>query len=150
MGVAQASFTPIRGGALDIIGWQVQWTLTTTNPTGEVIGSPIGDVGGVGAAGLGQLAQDADKSVQVEGTFGVGATLSLVGSNTGIAAQFHTLTSPTGTSGTPGPVQFTTASGPGLMAITEAVIQIQPSLAGGDGTTNLVVTLFLRKTASFP
>ena len=79
----------------------------------------------------------ADKSVQVEGTFGTGGMLAFQGSNDGV--NYHTLTNPA--SGTP--LSITSAS---LQAITEMASYYQPLVASGDGATLLTVSLLLRRT----
>jgi hypothetical protein len=76
----------------------------------------------------------ADRSVQVEGTFG-GATIALNGSND--KSNFRTLNDPSMT-----PLTFTAA---GLRAVLEAVVQFAPSISGGDGTTGVTVSVLLRR-----
>src|SRR5882672_5390470 len=117
-------------GENGIDGWQAQWVLTTANPQGVPVGSPLQ---GVGQAGLGFLAGYADKSVQVNGTFG-GATVALQGGNDGVLGNFITLTNPLGTA-----ASFTVA---GLMAITEAVIQLAPVLTVVGAGATITVTVF--------
>lgn len=80
------------------------------------------------------LAQYADRSVQVEGTFGAGGVISIQGSNDGV--NYVTLTDPQGN-----PLSFTSA---GLEAITEMVAFIRPVVLSGDGTTNINVTMACR------
>jgi hypothetical protein len=80
------------------------------------------------------LAQYADRSVQVIGTFGSGGALTFEGSNDGI--NFHTLTDPQGNN-----LSFTSA---GIEAITEMVAFARPRVLSGDGTTNLTITVAAR------
>lgn len=72
----------------------------------------------------------ADRSVQVEGTFG-GATVLIEGSLDG--ANFRTLTDALGS-----PLSFTAA---GLKYITEPVAYVRPRLTAGAGAS-LTVTMF--------
>lgn len=75
-----------------------------------------------------------DRSVQVSGTFGTGGTVVIQGTNNGTA--WHTLTDPQGNA-----LSFTAA---GLEQVQELTRQIRPLVTGGDGTTNLVVTMLTR------
>lgn len=77
----------------------------------------------------------ADRSVQVEGTFGAGGTITIQGSNDG--KNFETLNDPSSVA-----LSFTSAK---IKAVLEATRQIVPALSGGDGTTSLTVSLFVRK-----
>ena len=77
----------------------------------------------------------ADRSVQVEGTFGAAGNINIVGSND--AANFEILNDPSST-----PLQFTSAK---IKGILEAVRQIKPMVTGGDGTTSLTVSILFRK-----
>ncbi len=76
----------------------------------------------------------ADRSIQVQGTFGAGGTLLVEGSNDG--TNFHTLTTPLGTA-----LSITAA---GIYMIAEPVKYIRPRVSAGDGTTELTATLFAR------
>ncbi len=81
----------------------------------------------------------ADKSVQVEGTFG-GATMKLQGSNdstTGSDGNFETLNDPTGNA-----ISLTSA---GLKQVTEATAWIKPATSGGTGSS-LTVTVLARRS----
>lgn len=73
-----------------------------------------------------------DKSVQVLGTFGVGGTLIIEGSNDG-GTTYVTLTDEQGSA-----LSFTTA---GLKTILQNVEVIRPRVTGGDGDTDLTVCL---------
>lgn len=76
----------------------------------------------------------ADRSVQVSGTFG-GGSVAIMGSNDGV--NFVPLNDPSSVS-----LVFTSAK---IKAVLEATRQIVPVLTGGDGTTALTVSLFVRK-----
>lgn len=80
----------------------------------------------------------ADRSIQVEGTFGSGGALAAEGSNDG--ENFHTLTNPQGVA-----LSLTSA---GLSAITEVCNVFRPAVTAGDSTTSLTVTLLLRRTGA--
>jgi len=83
-----------------------------------------------------ELGDFADKSVQVTGTFGVGGSISLEGSNDG--TNYVILTKPGGTAAT-----LTAA---GLIAIVESTRFVKPVVTAGDGTTSLNVTLLARRS----
>jgi hypothetical protein len=109
---------------------------------GLPVGSPIGDGASaqVPTGGSGGFAGFADKVIAVTGTFGVAATCVCEGSNDA-GANYFTLTDPLAN-----PISFTTASGAGLKAITEAVLWLRPHVTSGDGTTSLTAAMFFRKT----
>ena len=73
-----------------------------------------------------------NKSVQVNGTFGVAGSVSLEGSNDG--TNWFVLTRPGATA-----LTFTAA---GLAAVVEAT-KFKPLVTAGDGTTALTVTVFV-------
>lgn len=135
------AFARVRGEN-SIDGWQVIWNpLTTANPAGVSVGSPLD---GPGQIGLGQLAGYADKSLAFSGTFQTSTppTIVLEGSNDGV--NFFPLSNPLGTI-----LSFATqaAAQAQMWAITEAVIQVRPRItSGGDAGTAIVVTMFFRKT----
>ena len=80
----------------------------------------------------------ADKSVQISGTFGASAaTIDLQGSIDG--TNYYTLHDPFS--------NLITSSSADLWAITEAVPYIKPIISGGDGTTDITVSLFLKKVS---
>jgi len=72
-----------------------------------------------------------DRSVQVTGTFGVGATVTLQGSNDG--TNWFTLHDPFANL-----LSFTAA---GFAEVTEIALFMRPNVAGGDGTTSINVVL---------
>lgn len=78
----------------------------------------------------------ADKSFQVEGTFG-GTSVAITGSNDGV--NFHPLTDPTG-------VTIGLAAA-GLKEVLEHTLYLAPALTGGSGSS-ITATLFVRKTQS--
>jgi hypothetical protein len=96
--------------------------------------------GPMGNGDVGRPIQDlfayADRSVQVEGTFGSGGSMSIEGSNDG--TNFHTLSNPSGSA--------LTATSAMLAAIVEMPLQIRPRVTAGDGTTALTATMLLRRT----
>jgi hypothetical protein len=78
-----------------------------------------------------------DRSIQFQGTFGVGGTIQIEGSNDG--TNYQVLTDPQGNA-----ISKTSAS---IEAITELPRFIRPRITGGDGTTNLVASLFMKRVA---
>src|SRR5271166_1884646 len=76
----------------------------------------------------------ADRSVQAEGVFGAGGSVSFAGSNDGI--NFEILNDASSV-----PLTFNTGK---IRVVLEATRQVKPILAGGDGTTAVTVTLFVR------
>lgn len=76
-----------------------------------------------------------DRSVQVTGTFGSGGTVVIEGSNDG--TNYQTLTDPQGNA-----LSVTAAR---LKQISELTRFIRPRVTGGDGTTNLTVTMLIRR-----
>jgi len=95
------------------------WTpLTTTNTDG----APVGFAGNAA-------------TIQANGTFGVGGTVVLQGSNDG--ALWTTLTDLGGAA-----ISFTAA---GLKSVREAPPFMRPFVTGGDGTTSLTLIIALRR-----
>ncbi len=80
-----------------------------------------------------KLAGAADRSVQIEGTFS-GATAAIVGSIDEV--NFEVLTDPQGNG-----LNFTA---PKIEAVTEATVQVKPTVSGGDGSTLVTVSMLLR------
>lgn len=108
----------------------------TTNDTivGNYIytwaGMAAGDDGvPAGATGSG------DRTVQVQGTFGVGGTVLLEGSLDG--SNWYTLRDPSGTS-----LSFTSA---GLKAVLENIVSVRPRVSNGDISTSITVILSIRR-----
>lgn len=101
-------------------GHLVVWAaLTTTNDTG------------VASEMWGQ----ADRSVQISGTFGSGGTVVIEGSNDG--TNYVTLTDPQGNA-----ISKTSAS---IEQIEEITRYIRPKVSAGDGTTSITVTMLMRQ-----
>jgi hypothetical protein len=80
------------------------------------------------------FAQFTDRSVQVSGSLG-GATLVVEGSNNG--TDWATLTDPQGND-----LLLTTAK---IEMVTEATLYIRPRVSGGNGTTDITVTLLCKE-----
>lgn len=97
-------------------------TLTTTNDNG----API------------EMAEFADRSVQVTGTFGAGGTIVWQGSNDG--STWVTMSEPDGTA-----ISLTAA---GLKAVLEITRYARPFVSAGDGTTDLDVFVVCRRQSS--
>lgn len=76
-----------------------------------------------------------DRCFQVTGTFGTGGSVTMQGSNDGTV--WATLTDPSNAA-----LTFGSA---GLKQALELPRYVRPSVTAGDGTTNLVVTLCMRK-----
>ena len=81
-----------------------------------------------------EMVGSSDRSVQVSGTFGVGGTCLIEGSNNGV--NYHTLTDPQGSD-----LSFGAA---GLEQIMTLPRWIRPRISAGDGDTALVVTMLLK------
>lgn len=81
-----------------------------------------------------ELANFADRSVQIIGTFGVGGSVRIEGSNDG--TNWAPLTDPQGNN-----LDITTAK---IEAITEVVRYIRPRVTAGDGSTSLTVIMLLK------
>lgn len=90
-----------------------------------------------GDIGIGRDVIDfADRSVQVEGNFGVGGNLALEGTNDG--TNWRVLHDPLGVA--------LNISAPGIIQVSETVAQMRPRVTAGDGSTLLSVSLFARRT----
>ena len=81
-----------------------------------------------------ELANFADRSVQVVGTFGTGGSVRIEGSLDG--ENYAPLTDPQGNS-----LDIQAAK---IEAISEVVRWIRPRVIAGDGTTSLTVTMLLK------
>lgn len=82
-----------------------------------------------------ELPSHNDRSIQVVGTFGVGGTAILEGSNDG--TNYFNLSTPASVA-----ISFTA---PGLRGVLELPRYVRPRVTAGDGTTALVSTLLLRR-----
>ena len=100
-----------------------QWTGLLNGDDGEPLVSP----------------SDADKTVQIKGTFGVGGAINIEGSNDLTAPTYATLTDSAGVS-----VAVTSAK---IVGILQNPYQLRPRVISGDGTTNLTVTIVIRRAA---
>lgn len=78
---------------------------------------------------------EADRSVQITGTFGVGGTVVIEGSNDGV--NYHTLKDHLGVA-----LSITAA---GLYSVDQIVRYLRPRITAGDGTTALTVTALTRR-----
>jgi len=89
-----------------------------------------------GDVGLGaQYSGAGDRTIQIQGTFGAGGTVTAEGSLDG--ANWFQLHDPTGTA-----ISFTAA---GLKAILEHVAFVRPHVTAGDGTTAITAILAVRR-----
>jgi hypothetical protein len=121
-----AIITPTWVGIPDaaaIDGWVIQWGPMASGD----VGSPV--------SATDNIAGHADRSVQVEGTFGAGGALVIEGSND--LVNFEVLNDPSST-----PLSFASAH---IKGVLEAVRQIRPRVPSGDGTTAVTVSLMMRK-----
>lgn len=82
-----------------------------------------------------EMPGSADRSIQFTGTFGVGGTIVLEGSNDG--TNYVTLTDPQGNA-----ISKTAA---GIEAVLELTRYVRPRVTGGDGTTSLVATMLVKR-----
>jgi hypothetical protein len=81
-----------------------------------------------------------DHSIQVEGVFGAGTSVTLQGSNDATSAStgnYHALTDPYGTT-----IAINTAS---IKQSTEVTSWVKPAITAGDGTESLTVTVSVRR-----
>lgn len=81
------------------------------------------------------LSQYADRSVQVEGTFGAGGLVIVEGTNDNV--NWRALNDPYSNV-----ISITT---PKIQAISELVVKIRPRVSSGDGTTSLTISMLVRK-----
>lgn len=84
-----------------------------------------------------ELANFADRSVQVSGAFGVGGVVRIEGSNDGV--NYAPLTDPQGNA-----LDFITAK---IEAVSEVVRYVRPRVTAGDGSTSLTITMLLKGAA---
>ena len=80
----------------------------------------------------------ADRSVQIEGTFGTGGTIVIEGSNNG--STYKTLRDHNGAQ-----LTFMAAD---LESVSHTVSAIRPRVSAGDGTTSINVYMFVRRSRS--
>lgn len=88
------------------------------------------------------LPRHGDKSVHAFGTFGVGGTVTLRGSNETPATETNAaiLHSPSESN-----LTLTATAGAGLKQVLEAPYSVSPKITAGDGTTSLTVRLCVRR-----
>lgn len=82
-----------------------------------------------------------DHSIQVEGIFGSGTSVTLEGSNDAVSTTtgtYHPLTDPYGTT-----VAITSS---GLKQTTEITAWIKPVITSGDGSESLTITVAVRRS----
>lgn len=84
-----------------------------------------------------EIPSASDRSIQFQGTFGTGGTIQIEGSNDG--TNYIVLTDPQGNA--------ITKTAAAIEAITELPRYIRPRVTAGDGTTNLVASLFMKRVA---
>lgn len=122
--MAVVNYTVVNAGH----GYElIEWTPLLNTDTGQIY-KPSGYFG--------------DKSVHVSGTFSVGGTVVIEGSNWGLteaSPAFITLVDPH-----QNPLSFTATA---LEAVLENVMQIRPRVSAGDGSTSLTVRLLVTTIA---
>lgn len=116
MGVKAIKKGPTSGSAYED---NTQWLGLANLDTG----APLGEA---------STANNSDRTIQVNGTFGAGGSGQLEGSNDGV--NWNILTDPLGNS-----LVFTSA---GMKAVTELPRFYRPEVTAGDGTTALNFYLF--------
>lgn len=118
---AKKKLSTVNDGPIEV--WQ--WTGLTkrTDDTGDPLNKP----------------SFADRSVQVKGTFGTGGTVIMEGSNDREidTPTYFPLKDPNGVA-----ISFTEDEGAQLL---ECTYLTRPRVTGGDGTTDLTVTILVRK-----
>lgn len=125
-----ATITPTITTLADGTAIKAVWTpmiIIDTDPGAPVvlaydIGLPI------------EFARFSDRSIQVVGTWGVGGSITMKGSNDG--TNYYALTDPQGNA--------ITKTADALEQITELTQHIKPEITAGDITTSLTVTLLCR------
>lgn len=82
-----------------------------------------------------------DHSIQVEGTFGNGTSVTLQGSNDATSTttgNYHALTDPYGTT-----IAITQAA---IKQSTEVTAWVRPAITSGDGSESLTITVSVRRS----
>lgn len=98
--------------------------------------TPLTNAGADVGAAL-EMFGEADRSIQITGTFGVGGTIIIEGSNDG--ATYATLKDHVGVA-----LSLTAA---GIYSVDQIVRYLRPRVSAGDGTTSLSVTALSRRVA---
>jgi hypothetical protein len=119
MTVVEPTYTEVPGHG-DEQAWLVTWAALANGDSG----APV------------ELVGHADRSVQVEGTFGAGGSCRIQGSND--STNYRVLHDPAGTA-----LNITAAS---CAQVLEQTRKMQPLVTAGDGTTSLTVSMLLRRT----
>lgn len=101
--------------------WVISWALANGD-----VGQPYGDSG-----------DQADRSLQVSGTFGVGGSVTFEGSNDN--SNWFTLHDLQGNN-----LTYTAA---GLKQVQEVALWVRPNCTAGDGTTALTASLLTTSSA---
>lgn len=114
MAVKTATIEPIGASA-----YLVSWAAMANGDSGDPV----------------KFAGAADRSIQVNGTFGVGGTVVLEGSNDGGTTWF-TLTDPQGNA--------ISKTANALEAVSEVTVLVRPRVTAGDGTTSLLAYLLAK------
>lgn len=83
-----------------------------------------------------EMPENADRTVQVSGTFGSGGVVQIEGSLDGI--NYYTLTDPQGNN--------LSISNAKIETVTEIVRYIRPRVSSGDVTTSINVHIFARRS----
>lgn len=96
----------------------IQWPNMANGDTGQPFG----------------LGRYSDRSVEVDGTFGVGGNVAIKGTTS--ETSYKILADPNGND-----LNITTAK---IETVLDATRYIRPEVTAGDGTTSLTVTLFFR------
>ena len=122
MPIIQPTWTGVPDASA-IHGWVITW-------------GPMqnGDVG-ASVVDISNVSDHADRSVQVEGTYGAGGSVQIEGSNDSV--NYRVLNDPSIT-----PLVFTSAK---IRAILEACRSIRPNVTAGDGSTSVTVSILMRK-----
>lgn len=97
------------------VSWSVSWSDLANTDTGTPLENPASFI----------------RSVQISGTFGVGGSVSIEGSNDGV--NWLTLTNPRGVA-----LTFTS---PRIETIEQVVRFVRPNVTAGDVSTNLTCSL---------
>lgn len=114
MAVKVPTVTILTGGAV-----LVTWASMANGDTGQPVSYPA----------------HADKSVQVEGTFGTGGSVAVQGSNDG--TNYRALNDLGGTA--------IAVTADGIKGVGENTQYVQPAVTAGDGTTSITVTMLLKR-----
>lgn len=83
-----------------------------------------------------EMPGSADRSVQINGTFGSGGTVLIEGSNDGV--NYYTLNDPSSAA-----LSYTAAK---IESVLEITRYIRPRVSAGDGATSLVCSMLVRQS----